>query len=105
MITLQKIRQTCAGCPSQWEAVTSTGLNVYIRYRYGHLGWGIGSTPDDAVHDWRRRRQAGEDIHLPPDVPDGVILLRDACSRLGLAIAQDADVESLVIEPWVDEGW
>lgn len=34
-ITIVKIEMTCDGCPSQWEAETSDGKYVYMRYRWG----------------------------------------------------------------------
>jgi hypothetical protein len=50
-IVLVELVQTCEACPSQWEGVTDTGLHFYARYRHGRLGWGVGETITDAVHD------------------------------------------------------
>lgn len=35
-ITLVELKQTCGGCPSQWEGVTSEGETFYARYRWGN---------------------------------------------------------------------
>ena len=40
MVKLPKIKNlvmTCGACPTQWDAVTEEGENVYIRYRWGKL--------------------------------------------------------------------
>ena len=34
---LRSSKMTCSACPSQWDAVTEDGDEVYIRYRHGHL--------------------------------------------------------------------
>ena len=36
-IVEDSIEKTCSGCPSQWEAKTTKGDDVYIRLRHGHL--------------------------------------------------------------------
>lgn len=54
--TLQRLDKTCLACPAQWEGELSDGTCVYIRYRFGVLGIGFGSSVDDAVsavrHEW-----------------------------------------------------
>ena len=42
-IIIKELKQTCDGCPSQWEGKTDDGKYVYIRYRYGWLSFCIGS--------------------------------------------------------------
>jgi hypothetical protein len=37
MPLVTELRETCGGCPSQWEGKTEGGQPVYIRYRYGWL--------------------------------------------------------------------
>ncbi|MGI5288046.1 hypothetical protein ACQEVF_32540 [Nonomuraea polychroma] len=34
-IVLAKVVQTCAACPSQWDAWTVDGQYLYLRYRFG----------------------------------------------------------------------
>jgi hypothetical protein len=36
-VKLRNLVQTCDACPSQWEAETTDGQRVYVRYRWGHL--------------------------------------------------------------------
>ena len=38
--------------PSQWELKLYDGRFVYVRYRHGSLGFGVGSSPDDAVQNY-----------------------------------------------------
>lgn len=38
-----ELRQTCFGCPSQWEGSTEDGRYVYIRYRWGNLSCEVGN--------------------------------------------------------------
>ena len=45
------LKCTCWPCPSQWEARTEDGRFVYIRYRWGELHVGSGSTLEGAVED------------------------------------------------------
>lgn len=50
--TLPKVTQlvqTCGACPAQWEARTHGGKYIYIRYRYGCLAVGIGTSLMGAV--------------------------------------------------------
>lgn len=37
IISKQSIVMTCSACPSQWDAKTTDGKEVYIRVRYGHF--------------------------------------------------------------------
>lgn len=37
MIEINKLKQTCGGCPSQWEFYTFDNRPVYVRYRWGFL--------------------------------------------------------------------
>lgn len=37
LIELAKVTQTCTACPSQWDAWSTDGKYVYIRYRSGIL--------------------------------------------------------------------
>ena len=80
--------ETCAACPSQWNAWTPDGRYFYLRYRSG-IGtvdayespdpetWGC--APDGAV----ARFDTGDRL-------DGCISLEDFCARAGLRIAEDA---------------
>jgi hypothetical protein len=37
ILVIVSLKQTCSACPSQWDAQTSDGRYVYIRYRWGML--------------------------------------------------------------------
>lgn len=63
-----ELRQTCMACPSQWEGRTRDGRYVYIRYRWGHLTWGLGASPDLAV----RASMHCDGIHSGDDL-DGTL--------------------------------
>lgn len=37
LFVVDRVVETCSGCPSQWEGKTRDGYRVYARYRYGVL--------------------------------------------------------------------
>ena len=50
-LVVRDLKQTCTGCPSQWEARTvDDDRPVYIRYRYGYLSVDVGP-PGGSVFD------------------------------------------------------
>ena len=36
-IKVETANMTCSACPSLWEALTDTGHDIYVRYRWGYL--------------------------------------------------------------------
>jgi hypothetical protein len=54
-VRISNLIQTCSACPSQWEAVSELGQEVYIRYRWGTLRVDLDGEPffetdlDDAL--------------------------------------------------------
>jgi hypothetical protein len=47
---IKQLEQTCCSFPSQWEAVTPDGREVYIRYRQNHLtAWLAESAEEEAL--------------------------------------------------------
>lgn len=36
-VTVKKLMQIGYACPSQWQAITDSGQDVYIRFRWGYL--------------------------------------------------------------------
>ncbi|MEU7416723.1 hypothetical protein [Streptomyces antibioticus] len=75
-IVLARSVQTCFGCPSQWDAWTSDGKYLYLRFR-----WGSGTVDNDQ----------GETI-ASFDTDDkwaGVIDLDEFCACAGLQLADD----------------
>lgn len=63
-LVVTELQNTCDVCPSQWEGTLADGRCVYIRYRAGRLGFGIGATVWGAVEDWNTRddRKIGDDL-------------------------------------------
>ena len=49
-----ELEQTCTASPSQWEGKADDGRFVYVRFRWGHLRIGVGTTLDEAVCDERK---------------------------------------------------
>lgn len=50
-------------CPCQWWARTEDGQDVYIRYRFGELSWGIGADRDEAItNSGDHGREVGSDL-------------------------------------------
>ena len=48
------LKMTCTSCPSQWDAKTTDGTYVYIRYRWGCLTVTARAFTEDEVEllDW-----------------------------------------------------
>lgn len=44
-IRVRNIRVTGVDCPSQWEAVSEDGRQIYIRYRLGRLSVRVSAVP------------------------------------------------------------
>jgi hypothetical protein len=61
-LTLKTLRQTCNSCPSQWEGELTNGNFIYIRFRWGNLGYGIGATIDQAVVNYDYGEQIGDEF-------------------------------------------
>lgn len=93
-MALARVVQTCYGCPAQWDAWTTDGQYLYLRYRHGN-----GSV----------ERQPGPDTDTWFDHPDqivtewdddtllGQIELDDFLARAGLRLAPGAEV----VRGWV----
>lgn len=47
-----QLQKTCDACPAQWSGVLKSGRHIYIRYRWGNLGIGIGDSRVDAVNNY-----------------------------------------------------
>lgn len=65
---LKSIVQTCEACPSQWEAMTEDDRPVYIRYRWGELGIGVGK-PGESIDAAVEKYIADPDVNTD-DVGD-----------------------------------
>jgi hypothetical protein len=64
-----KLVQTCSACPAQWEGELEDSRAIYIRYRWGSLGFGVGVTLSDAIDDCEYVKEIGEqfDGFIPED--------------------------------------
>lgn len=71
--------QTCRGCPSAWRVETWDGERLSLRYR-----WGVGTVT----------REDGTQVtsFSTNDPYDGVISLREFCTRSGLLLEDDASI-------------
>lgn len=48
-MTVKTLTKTCEACPAQWEGTLEDGRVIYIRYRWGSLGFGVGDDLGDAI--------------------------------------------------------
>ncbi|MFC0551912.1 hypothetical protein ACFFHJ_13555 [Planotetraspora thailandica] len=86
---LAKVVQTCSGYPSQWDAWTTDGQYLYLRYRHG-----VGSVerqPDQDVDSWGAN-PASMLREWNDGTDKGVISLEDFLTAAGLELAAGADV-------------
>lgn len=88
-VLLARVVRTCSGHPSQWDAWTTDGQYLYLRYRRG-----VGSVerhPSDDPGTWD-----GEDSETVAEWDDGtgggVVSLDGFLRAAGLRLARDADV-------------
>lgn len=89
-IVLSKVIQTCRACPSQWDAWTTDGQYLYLRYRSGMGTVEAQPSPDEDT--WTDRpplMEFGE-----PSL-DGLINLDDFMTTAGLELAAEAEVQTL----------
>ncbi|WP_234358420.1 hypothetical protein [Streptomyces sp. NRRL B-24085] len=88
-VTLARVVQTCGGCPSQWDAWTTRGQYLYLRYRHGEGT--VEQHPSDDPDTWD-----GEESRLWTRWDDGsdggAIELTDFLATAGLRLAPDARV-------------
>ncbi|WUH94500.1 hypothetical protein OG900_33090 [Streptomyces sp. NBC_00433] len=76
-LSIARAVQTCAACPSQWDAWTEDGDYLYLRYR-----WGVGTA------------RYGDILVAQFDTDDpwgGVMGLDEFCARAGIILADDAE--------------
>lgn len=71
------LKKTCDDCPSQWEGELEDGKFIYIRYRGGTLGYGVGKTIDKAVDNYKIEEIIG-------DKYDGTLSTEKMLNKLGL---------------------
>ncbi|MDJ0345690.1 hypothetical protein QMK19_34205 [Streptomyces sp. H10-C2] len=94
MTTIVRTVETCRSVPSQWDAWTSTGQYLYLRYRFGIGTVDAYDSPDETTwpdHPLGTLARFGESNW------DGTIELEEFCERAGLVLAPDA-----VQVPWAE---
>ena len=48
---MERLRQTCESCPSQWQGFTTDGREVHIRYRHSGLTVMVVDIPGEVYVD------------------------------------------------------
>ncbi|MGW5641066.1 hypothetical protein, partial [Streptomyces sp. NPDC003832] len=90
-VTLARVVQTSGSWPSQWDAWTTTGQYLYLRYRHGEGT--VEQHPSEDVDTWD-----GDESRLWTSWDDGTdggqIELADFLVTAGLRLAPDADVRT-----------
>ncbi|GAA5708281.1 hypothetical protein [Streptomyces avermitilis] len=90
-VTLARVVQTSGSCPSQWDAWTTTGQYLYLRYRHGEGT--VEQHPSEDVDTWD-----GDESRLWTSWGDGTdggqIEPTDFLVTAGLRLAPDAEVHT-----------
>ncbi|MGW4890825.1 hypothetical protein ACWEQL_00935 [Kitasatospora sp. NPDC004240] len=88
-VILAKVVRTRSGCPAQWDAWTTGGQYLYLRYRHGEGS--VEQHPGEDIDTWD-----GEESRLwtrwDDGTDDGVIELDDFLALAGLRLAPDAEI-------------
>ncbi|WP_181442367.1 hypothetical protein [Streptomyces tateyamensis] len=97
-VTLARVVRTSGACPSQWDAWTTTGQYLYLRYRHGEGT--VEQHPSEDLDTWD-----GEASRLWTSWDDGTdggwIELSDFLAMAGLRLAPDAEVRPpLDVKAW-----
>lgn len=87
---LTKVVQTCSACPSQWDAWTTTGQYLYLRYRFSRGTVDAYDNPDSDT--WTKVPDGSVARFEQGDALDGEISLEDFLAAAGLELAPDAEV-------------
>jgi hypothetical protein len=88
-IILVRAEQTCAACPSQWDAWDMDGHYWYLRFRHGR-----GTMGRDYTADPLSFTVSYEETGL-----DGEIGLEEFCERIGVTYAPELRDPALAMEP------
>lgn len=81
-LTITRAVETCAACPSQWDAWDQDGRYYYLRYRFGRGTVQAGGADGPVVAEF------GENSM------DGCIELEEFCAEAGITLAEAASVTS-----------
>ena len=87
-LTLAKVVETCSACPSQWDAWTTDGQYLYLRYRFG-IGT-VERQPSPDVDTWSA--EGSVIARFGVSSFDGCISLDDFLVESGFALAPNAQL-------------
>lgn len=82
--------QTCAACPSQWDAWTTDGQYLYLRYRSG-IGT-VEAQPGPDLDTWDDAEPVAK---FGDPSMNGSITLAEFCAAAGLELSETAEVTRL----------
>ncbi|MDT0394486.1 MULTISPECIES: hypothetical protein [Streptomyces] len=91
-MTIARVVQTCGGSPSQWDAWTTTGQYLYLRYRHGEGT--VEQHPSEYVDTWDGE-ESGLWTSWRDGTADGRIDLADFLALAGLRLDTNAEVHTL----------
>jgi hypothetical protein len=89
-IVLARVVRTCTAVPSQWNAWTTSGQYLYLRYRSG-IGTVDAYDTEDS-EQWTRIPDGAVARFDTGDRIDGEMDLPEFCARTGLQLADQAEV-------------
>ena len=81
-IVITRAVETCGGCPAQWDAWTTNGQYLYLRYRHG-IGT-VDAEPSSDPSAWTEDHPVAE---FDTDDGLGSIGIVEFCRRAGIALA------------------
>lgn len=87
---LARVVRTCLACPSQWNAWTTDGQYLYLRYRFGRGTVDAYDTADSET--WTRIPDGSDGGFETEDPWGGSMDLPDFLELAGLVLAPGAEV-------------
>ncbi|BFO15371.1 hypothetical protein SHKM778_17590 [Streptomyces sp. KM77-8] len=90
-VTIARVVQTCGSCPSQWDAWTTTGQYLYLRYRHGEGT--VEQHPSEDIDTWDDK-ESRLWTFWDDGTADGRIELADFLAMAGLRLAPDTEVHT-----------
>ncbi|MEV6791277.1 hypothetical protein AB0M87_04580 [Streptomyces sp. NPDC051320] len=87
-LVIARAVETCSACPSMWDAWTTGGQYLYLRYRSGIGTVDAYDSPDS--EQWTEI-PTGRVARFGEPSMDGCMSLEDFCVRAGLELAEDLE--------------
>jgi hypothetical protein len=88
-LKFKSLINTGIACPTQWEGQLEDGRFIYIRYRWGNLGFGIGKDINEAIDNYTH----GEDIG---GLSDGYLSTNEMIKNLSRRLDFRNDIPSSI---------